>query len=331
MDQETIYMGLDVSKLTIDICLLFADGRKLSTRILNSNAGFKELVKWLHGVDLTLIHACLEPTGSYSRGIAYFLFDAGMTVSQVNSYAVLNHGRSKNFRSKNDRIDAYLLADYGLKHNPAAWTPPTQTRQHLREMQHRLACIDTTIRQEQNRLDAGVDCDFVVQDIKENLGRLLVRKKQFEKELKKLAQTDERLHANFKVLKSINGIGDASAIRLLAFVHFENFEGGRQVGCFSGLSPKEHQSGTSIRSKPSISKVGSAELRASLYFPAMVAMQHNPQMREFADRLRSKNKPPKVVICAVMRKLLVLAHTLIRKQQLYDPEHRSPLAPVPAV
>jgi transposase len=64
---------------------------------------------------------------------------------------------------------------------------------------------------------------------------------------------------------------------------------------------------------------GSSELREALYFPAMVAIQHNPQMRAFADRLKEKGKPPKVIICSVMRKLLVLATTLIHKQQFYDP------------
>ena len=326
MDSNTVHMGLDVSKLTIDVCVLLADGRKLAIKIANSIAGFDQLLKWLDAFDLASIRAYLEPTGTYSRAIAFFLLDAGITVCLVNSYAVLNHGRSKKFRSKNDRIDAYLLADYGLKHNPPAWTPPTQTRRYLREMQHRLACIDEAIRQEENRLEAGTECDFVRQDIEESLGRLLVRKKQFERELKKLAQTDDRLFANYKILKSIIGLGDSSVIRLLAMVHFEQFESGRQVACFSGLSPREHESGASVHRKASISKVGSAELRGSLYFPAMVAMQHNPQMREFAERLRAKNKASKVIICAVMRKLLVLAHTLIRKQQMYDPEHRSSLA-----
>jgi transposase len=321
-----MYLGLDVAKLKIDICLLSVAEKKRVLTIPNSTDGFDQLLNWLDGLDLSNIHACLEPTGTYSRGIAFFLFDAGISVSLVNSFAVLNHGRSKQFRSKNDRIDAYLLADYGLKHQPPVWMPPTQTRQHLQEMQHRLDCIDEAIRQEENRLEANVECKLVREDIEENLGRLYVSKKKFVKELKKLTQTDERLSANFTILKSIIGLGDASAIRLLSVIHFEEFKSGRQVGCYAGLSPREHESGTSVYRRCAISKVGNAEVRAALYFPAMVAMQHNPQMRDFSQRLREKGKAPKVVICAVMRKLLSLAHSLIRKQQMYDPAYCNSLA-----
>ena len=326
MDQPTNYLGLDVSKLKVDVCVLLPNGDKTRRKISNSHAGCVELLQWLRCFDLSQIHACLEPTGNYSKPLAYFLVDAGIKVSLVNSYAVKNHGRSKKFRSKSDRIDAFLLADYGAKHQPPVWTPPSKTRVELQEIQHRLASIDEAIRQEENRLEAGIDCVQVREDVEESLGRLYVRRKKLETVASNLVRLDERLAANFAILNSIVGLGEKSVLRLLACVHFENFENGRQVGCFSGLTPRTFESGTSIHAKPKISRFGSAELRGALYFPAMTAMQHNPQLRHFAERLKAQNKPSKVVICAVMRKLLVLAHALVRKQEVYSPDYQSPLA-----
>lgn len=322
---ERIALGLDVSKLTIDACLLTPNGKALKTKVSNNQSGFKQLLVWLHGVDFYLLHACLEPTGVYSRALALFLWNNGIRISQVNSFSVQCHGRSKNFRSKTDRIDCYLLADYCLKENPPSWNPPSEIQTQLKETQHRLTCIDEQIRQEENRLEA-VESKPIREDIEDNLGRLYVRKKRLEKLAKELINSDEKIAANFAILNSIIGLGEKSAIRMLALVQFEQFTEDRQVGCFAGLTPKEFSSGTSIHRKPQISRIGSSELRAVMYFPAMVAIQHNPQMREFAQRLKARNKPSKVIICAVMRKLLVLASTLIRSQQFYDPNYRSPLA-----
>lgn len=319
--ENRIALGLDVSKAAVDACLLVPGSKPLKLRFDNSSSGFKRLLAWLHGLDLEQIHACLEPTGVYSRELARFLWSHAICISQVNSFAVQCHGRSKNFRSKTDRIDAYLLADYCLKENPPKWEPPSPTHAELREIQHRLACLDEQIQQEENRLET-VETKLVRQDIEDSLGRLYVRKKRLEAAAMKLIKTDEVTATNFAILKSIIGIGDISAIRLLALVQFDQFKESRQVGCFAGLTPREFESGTSIRRKTQISRIGSSELRRAMYFPAMVAMQTNPQLREFADRLKSRNKPPKVIICAVMRKLLVLASTLIRTQQMYDPSYR---------
>ena len=321
MNTEKIALGLDVSKRTVDACLLFRDGRKANCRISNTTHGFNELLGWLHEFDKQQVHACLEPTGKYSRPLAFALHDAGLPVSQVNSYAVKNHGRSRKFRNKTDRIDAFLLADYCLKNDPPTWTPPAAAQTELRELQHRLANLDEQIRQERNRLEAGCESALVREDLEDSLGRLLVRKERLEKAATDLARSDDRLGPNYAILRSIIGIGDQSAIRLLSLVRFDQFERGRQVANFAGLAPAKFQSGTSISYPPRISKIGSSELRAGLYFPAMVAMQHNPQLRDFADRLKAKNKPSKVIICAVMRKLLVIAAALIRKQEFYDPSH----------
>src|SRR5258708_23850615 len=111
-----IALGLDVAKSTIEVCLLRKGEKRGEKRsIENSIAGGQKLINWLPNVEPPDVHVCLEPTGKYSRVIAAFLHESGFKVSQVNSYAVLHHGRSKNLRNKTDRIDAYLLADYCLK------------------------------------------------------------------------------------------------------------------------------------------------------------------------------------------------------------------------
>jgi transposase len=317
-----VALGLDVAKKTIEVCLL-RSGQKRGEKftIENSIAGGQKLLAWLHKIELADIHVCLEPTGKYSRVIAAFLHESGLKVSQVNSYAVLHHGRSKNFRNKTDRIDAYLLADYCLKEDPPIWQPPTASQVDLAELQARLDEIEEMLGQEQNRLTAGGTSALVQQDIQEQIAQLMVRKQKLEQAAKALIDEDVLLSANFKILNSIIGIGEKSSLALLSAVRFDQFSKPRSVGCFAGLTPRKYESGTSIYKPECISRRGSNQLRKRLYFPAMVAMQCNPQMRAFAERLRTNGKAPKVIICAVMRKLLVLAATLIRKQEFYNCEH----------
>ena len=313
-------LGLDVAKATIEVCLLGKDQKRgARSSIDNSVAGGQKLLAWLHGTDLKDVHVCLEPTGKYSRLIAAFLHEAGLRVSRVNSYAVLSHGRSKNFRSKTDKIDAYLLADYCLKENPPCWEPPAPSQQGLADLQARIDELDEMIRQEKNRLAAGDVYAAVKKDMEEHIVQLEVRRDSLEKTAKDLVQSDALLSANFKIITSIIGLGDKSGLALLSAVRFERFQKPRSVGCFAGLTPRKYESGTSVSMHECISRRGNNQLRKRLFLPAMVAIQSNPQMRAFAERLKARGKPPMVVICAVMRKLLVLSATLIRKNEFYDP------------
>lgn len=313
-----IALGLDVAKRLIAVCLLFS-GKRMEASFENSKLGFQKLLCWLNGFDFANIHVCLEPTGKYSRAVAAHLHAAGLKISQVNSYTVKCHGRSKNYRSKTDRIDAYLLADFCLKENPPIWSPPAPSQLELSELQARIADIEEMMTQETNRLEA-VDCSTAVrQDIEEHLAQLIVRKKQLEKASKELVKSEPNLENDFAIVNSVIGLGEKTSMRLLAMVRFDQFKVPKKIGSFAGLTPRQFRSGSSVYKRDCISRVGDTRLRKSMYFPAMVAIQHNPQMRAFAQRLEKKGKPPKVIICAVMRKLLVLTATLIKRQEFYDP------------
>jgi transposase len=212
-----------------------------------------------------------------------------------------------------------MLALYCLKHDLPIWEKPSDCELELTCIQSRLNNLDQDIRREKNRLEGGVECRLVQEDIEENIVRLKFRAEKLEKAAKQLIRDNAKLKADFEILKSIIGIGDKSAIRLLASVSFDDFETGRKVASFAGLTPPKYQSGTSINSRRRISRMGNQQLRRGLFMPAMVAMQHNPQLRRFAERLAARNKPPKVIIIAVMRKLLALAAALLRKREFYDP------------
>jgi transposase len=157
-----------------------------------------------------------------------------------------------------------LLADYCLKENPPVWVPAEQSQSELRDIQGRLSEVEEMIRQEENRLEAGLESALVRLDIEEHIAQLLVRRRRLETAAKELVRADQSLNQNFAILTSIIGIGEVSAIRMLALIRFERFERGRQVACFAGVTPKKYESGTSIHKKEHISRRGNTKLREAV-------------------------------------------------------------------
>ena len=121
-------------------------------------------------------------------------------------------------------------------------------------------------------------------------------------------------------LQTIPGIGRITAIAMLAEVpDFSSFNDARQLAAYAGLTPKQRTSGSSLRGKARLSKIGSANLRKALYFPAISAKTHNSLLKVFADKLKSKGKSTMVIIGAIMRKLLHIIFGVIKHQTPFNP------------
>jgi transposase len=123
-------------------------------------------------------------------------------------------------------------------------------------------------------------------------------------------------------LTSIPGIGETTAGSILSEIpHIDRFQSAKAVAAFAGLSPRERRSGTSIHGRARLCKTGNARVRKALYMPAVVALRFNPTLRIFAERLLSAGKHKRLVIGAVMRKLLVLAYGILRSGLSFDPNY----------
>ncbi len=106
-------------------------------------------------------------------------------------------------------------------------------------------------------------------------------------------------------------------------VNIDNYKDARQAAAYSGLTPRHFTSGSSVNSKPKLSKIGNSRLRKILYFPAIVAKTHNPILNAFASRLSSRCKHPLVIISVLMRKLIHIAFGILRSRKPFDPSFLS--------
>lgn len=323
-------LGIDVSKRTFNVVLLLKNKEK-SKKFSNDVAGFTQLGDWLKEWAPEGVHACMEATGRYYELLAEFLYSADHRVSIVNPARIKGYAQAELKRSKTDELDAGLIARFCQNQNPKAWKPLDKEIRELQEAERYLDALKGMRHQESNRLGSGLVCDAVKKTIEKHIEQMDAEIAEMETWLKEQIKKHERLTEHHKLITSVIGIGDITAFAWLGEIGYgDGFELTRQLESFAGLTIKKNQSGTSIRGRERLSKAGNHYLRKALYMPAMSAMQHNPLIRNFAERLQERGKPPKVIIGAVMRKLLRIIFAVIKSGQPFDMRYQSqPRSPQP--
>ena len=309
-----IILGIDVSKKTLDAALIF-ENRILCKQFQNSCDGFKELAAWLAFLEITCLHACLEATGIYGEAIALFLHESGHRVSVVNPLRIKGYASANMQRNKTDRLDAQLIASFCLTQEPESWQPPSAAVKHLQSLVRRVEVLAEMLKAEENRLASTTfeikpSIERIIRLIKEEIGEL-------ERQIKQHINQNPHLKEQSELLQTIPGIGSRTANLLLSEVEFERYSSARALAAQAGVTPRKRQSGTSLK-QTSLSKLGNARLRKALYFPAIVARQHNEIIKEFAKRLKKNGKTPMQIVCAAMRKLLHIAFGVLKHKRAFD-------------
>lgn len=317
MAQEVL--GIDVAKATLAVALRTAAATWRHKHCANTTAGHAELLAWLRRHARGTVHACLEATGAYGDAVAIALHEAGHTVSVLNPSVMAAYAASRLSRTKTDRVDAELIAQYGEAHRPPAWTPPPRELRVLQALVRRLDALHDMRTQDANRLAAGPE-PAVRASIDATLAHFDAQIAQLQAQIRDHFDQHPPLRAQRDLLTSIPGIGDSTAAVLLGeLLDIKRFQSARQVAAFSGVVPRIRQSGTSVRRRGALCKVGPGRLRKALYFPALTALRCNPTIQVFAARLRRAGKPKMVIVAAVMRKLIHLVFGVIRSGCGYQP------------
>lgn len=314
-------LGIDLAKLKFNACLLRADGRLRHKVFANNPSGFSQLSEWLAKQGVERVHACLEATGTYGDSLATYLHERGQTVSQVNPAAIKAYTQSHLSRTKTDRVDAALIAGFCAERRPPEWHPPAPELRELQALVRRLDSLVEMRTMEENRLSSGVTVEAVRESVEELIAHLSEQIRRAEALIRSHIDGHPGLRLKRELLDSIPGVGEATAAVLLAEVpDIKEYRSARQVAAFAGLVPRERQSGSSMRGRVRLSKIGNARLRKALYFPAVTALRCSPFFQQWAEGLRQRGKSKMAVIGAVMRKLVHLAYGVLKTGKPFDPE-----------
>lgn len=156
-------LGIDVSKNTLDLCLLREGikGRIKTRKLKNTADAAKVVAEWLkkQSCELGEVHIIMEATGVYHEPLAYGLHFAGARISLANPHRTREFARGMNILTKNDKVDAWMLACYGSLKEPEAWTPPPESVRYLRALLRRRDALVADSTREKNRLEKSVFTD----------------------------------------------------------------------------------------------------------------------------------------------------------------------------
>ena len=305
-----VAVGIDVCKEWLDVHILPV---KTVLRVPNTKKGYKQLLATLKSCRVEIV--VLEATAKYHRGVHRFLHDAGLPVAIVNPLRARLFAESMGILAKTDSVDAAMLAMFGQIGKLQATPPLDETIETLREIaRNRDAAILAKVALD-NQLATAATA-VVRQQIGRQMKVVQAAADVMAVAAVALIKSCANLARRFEILISMPGVGDITAVGLIANMPELGSLDAKQAGLLAGLAPVASDSGQ--RNGPRHIRGGRAAVRTGIYMAAHSAARFNPHLKAFYDRLVAAGKPKKLALTAVMRKLVVLANTLLKEDRLWS-------------
>lgn len=309
--ESKVYIGIDGCKAWLDV-YLHPLGQRL--RVANSRQGLNHLKRRLAGHAIALV--VIEATGKYHRLAHRTLHAWGLAVAVVNPLRSRLFAEAIGTLAKTDRIDAAMLAVFAASVEPAATPPLPALVEELAELVRARQAATAEATALANRRGAS-QTSFLKRELARRLKALKAHIARLDAEIARLIAGEPALARRHQILLSIPGIGPVAAASLTAGLTELGRCSNKAIASLVGLAPIARDSGDTLGQRHI--KGGRAHLRTPLYMAALAASRCNPDLAAFYKRLRANGKKPKVALTAVMRKLAVLANTLIREDRPWLP------------
>lgn len=316
MQTQTNYTGIDISKSFFDVAIP-QQGKYKHYKFSNDVAGYKALEKALPQET----HLVMEASGPYYLRLACFLCERSITVSVINPLVIRRFSQMRMSRTKTDKKDAVMIAEYGKTEKPGLWQAP---KQHVIQLQQREAVLSNLIKERtalSNQLESFTSSGMLDKSLKKMLGRELDHKEQLIAQLNKEMEELSVMHyaEMLEDLQSLPGMGKKTAMALIVLSGgFERFDNYRKLSSYIGICPRLFESGTSVKGKARICKMGMSRIRAMLYICAWSAKRCNKACMQLYERLVAKGKAKKLALIAVANKLLKQAFTIATRKTKYN-------------
>jgi transposase len=316
-------IGIDISKSTLNV---YIPNGKIDLEIENSSRALKSLYGKLAKIykkEMDKLIFIYEPTSNYSSLIHRFCSQKKIKVFTINPKQSSNFAKAIAQRGKSDQADARMLSKaIGVAREDEISVPVIDPIvDQIKELmgyyaitvKHRVGLSNHL-----ESLSAKETNSPLIKRLKRDITRLKTEENEIMDEIYQLIQDDPSLCQKYEAIISIDGIGKVVAITLLHLFLKYPHANQRQITSLAGLDPIARESGTSIKGKSRISKAGGKLYRGALFMSALVATRYNEHLKCFYTRLKEKGKHSTVAHVAVMRKLVIIAHSLFKSGEHYD-------------
>lgn len=321
MSKYSEIYGVDISKDFFDI----ANKKGRHQQFSNSMEGFKQFSRLLTKSTLVV----MESTGYYHYCLAQYLKDKGYIVSVVNPLSVKRFIQMKLSKVKTDKSDAKAICEYACVNEVPLYTGKNQNQAECLQILRMLEVYTKQSTALKNKVHGEKTLGKPSKIVYHSLNRMLktIKKEVLVLEKRLLELVKEEQLEQLTLLKSIPGMGVKTAMMLIVMTDgFEQFENSKQLCSYIGITPTIRQSGSSVRGRSRISKMGNRELRSLLFLCSFSAYKYNKSCKDLYDRIVAKGKSKKLALIAVSNKLLKQAFAIAKSGLPYDENFVSKLS-----
>lgn len=311
--QPQTYIGIDVGKSQLDI-YIYPHG--VTMQIPNQIRSIQALVKKLAKYDIALV--ALEATSKYHRNAHALLHEAGMAVAVIHPFRARQFADSIGRLAKTDTIDAHSLALYALRMNPEPTIPPDEQLKGFRDLQTARRQVLAELGDLKRQLHT-TEHPLAVRQIKARIALSERHKKALEDEIQTIIAECPELKHRFDILTSIPGIGKTTAAILIGDLPELGQTNAREISALAGVAPMNWDSGS--KNGKRMIRGGRKHVRNVLYMCAVTSIGKPNALGKTYHNLVTRGKSPKVALTAVMRKLIIIANTLITENRMWQTEN----------
>ena len=327
-------VGIDVSQKHIDVVFAeytinqeinFLDSKKFS----NNLRAFAVFLKWVQKrTNPTVpVHFTMEATGVYHEKLACYLVDNGQQVSIVHPSRASYYAKTMEVKTVTDKESARTLARMGLEKKLPLWMRPDPVYLELRVLTRYREQLQKSKTVMENQLHAYGASAWGSMDVSKGVKNLIkaikAQIKTVEQQIKNYIKSIPDLEEGIECMTSAKGIGIITAAILVAETDgFRQMKNKRQITSYAGYDVIRKDSGTSVTSKPRISKRGNRHIRRAMHFPALTSVKHNSKDKDHYIRMVQKHGVKMKAAVAIQRKLLIVAYILWKKREKFDLDYQ---------
>lgn len=310
-----LFVGIDQSKLTIDVAVLGGTVNNCSEhkQFENNKKGFVSMLKWIKSFENCSdqeILFCSEHTGLYSMRLAAFMNEKQMHLWLENPLQIKRSAGV--VRGKNDKADAKLIAQYCFvhKHKVRLYTLPEKSIRTLKQLlSYREQLVKTQARlkgMNKELKEFNADAAAIVISSGKALLKSITRQvEEINEQMGRIVEEDEKLLEKFNLVKSVHGVGKQTALFILVFTNgFTSFTDSRKFACYCGVAPFEYSSGTSIRGRSRVSHLANKKLKSLLTMCALNTIKKENELKNYYDRRIKEGKSAMSTINILRNKLI---------------------------
>jgi transposase len=301
-----LYVGIDVSKDKLDVAVL---ENKQAWQVENTKAGIEKLLHQMQKMSPELI--VVEASGGYQRVVVDVLFHSGLCVALVNPSRVRQFARACGLLAKTDKLDAFVLAEFGKRVQPRRYEGKNEAEKQLSALLVRRKQLEEMLKAEQNRLRT------ISPSLRSSVERIIAvlkeEKKKLDEQIHELMKEQKGWQEQSEILESAPGVGPVTTATLLAELPELGKMDRKKIAALVGVAPMNYDSGKKRGYRKT--KGGRGDVRSVLYMSTLVATRYNPLIQSQYQQMLKRGKLKKVALTACMRKFLTILNAMMRDQQ----------------